>query len=449
MVSPFYYISVMKRFIVFFLFISTFCFVFADDHDDDIMIVRMMDTDAVDLKCDYFPFPRDADMDRDFDEIIAEMMNQGRYIISITDTKYGTFVLNKQNTESIKQKYVRGYISEKDLKNEFKKGFSLKYINQTYHSYYTIFEKNPKITKQELVSTSYKTHIKNKRIAKMNAKGLFAIGEWYDKIIFQNGHDNIVAQMRNAFSEDQRFLSDVEEKQNEGWIVRFVSKNYVNYNHRYTFYKVIYEKPKDGNIKHQNTALIKDADTFAKLLQKNPSQGYNLDMTWGGWDRHDYEAEAARSAELAASNTNNWEVLGGLMTSVAGLIAGPSNSNNVTTNTFSSYNTNTQTNSSTGKSNGSSSSNLSESFYRDTYARWTKVAKSTYQSLTSTGVKVIEKNTDKDVNGSAAGTWGAHFNGMKMGLRKAQREMKKIREEALRAGYIIEKSEYETINVSY
>lgn len=438
----------MKRFIVFLLFISVSFYAFANDHDDDIMIVRMMDTDAVDLKCDYFPFPRDADDNREFDKNIQEMMNQGRYIISITDTKYGTFVLNKQNTESIKQKYVRGFISKKNFNKEFKNGFSLKFFNNTYRSTYTLFEKNPKITKQVFVSSSSKSYVNNKRFLKMNLKGLFAVAQYYDKIIFQNGHDNITLQYYSIFSDEQSFLFDVEEKQNNGYTVKFANKHYNNYSHS-TFYRIIYEKPKDGDIKHQSIALIRDAVSFANLLQEKVSQGYNLDMIWGGWDKRDYEAEAARSAELAASNTNNWEVLGGLATSVAGLIAGPSNSNNVTSNTISSYNTNIQTNSSTGNSNSANSSKLSESFYRDTYARWTKVAESAYKSLTVTGVRVKDKNTGKDVNGSAAGTWGSRFNGMKMELRKAQREMKKTREEALRAGYKISQSEYETINVSY
>lgn len=99
---------------------------------------------------------------------------------------------------------------------------------------------------------------------------------------------------------------------------------------------------------------------------------------------------------------------------------------------------------------GASSKKLSEDFYRDTYARWTKAAKGAYESLTSAGVKVKEKKTGKDVEGSAAGSWNAgHFSAMKMEMRKAQREMKKTREEARRAGYKIEKSEYETIDVKY
>lgn len=93
---------------------------------------------------------------------------------------------------------------------------------------------------------------------------------------------------------------------------------------------------------------------------------------------------------------------------------------------------------------------LPESYYRDAYARWTKTAKSHYETLTHSGFRVVDEKTEKDKGGTAAGTWSkSKFDGIKMNLRKAQREMQKIRQEARRAGYTIEKSEYETINVSF
>lgn len=91
-----------------------------------------------------------------------------------------------------------------------------------------------------------------------------------------------------------------------------------------------------------------------------------------------------------------------------------------------------------------------ESYYRDVYAHWAKAAKSNYEALTHDGIRVIDKKTEKDEGGTAAGTWRkSNFDGIKMNLRKAQREMRKIRQEARRVGYTIEQSEYETINVSY
>lgn len=113
-------------------------------------------------------------------------------------------------------------------------------------------------------------------------------------------------------------------------------------------------------------------------------------------------------------------------------------------------NVSTQGITSAGNGNSSSSRYMSESYYRDMYARWTRVAQSAYSSLTAAGVKVRNKRTGKDKEGSAAGTWSpGHYTGMKQEMRKAQREMRKTRQEALRAGYNIQKSEYEDINVSF
>lgn len=99
---------------------------------------------------------------------------------------------------------------------------------------------------------------------------------------------------------------------------------------------------------------------------------------------------------------------------------------------------------------GSSKGGLSEQGYREMYARWERNAKSCYESLTVVGSRTKDKKTGKDTGGSAMGTWGAgSYTGMKHNLRNAQKEMRKVRDEARRNGFSIPQSEYETINVSY
>lgn len=87
-------------------------------------------------------------------------------------------------------------------------------------------------------------------------------------------------------------------------------------------------------------------------------------------------------------------------------------------------------------------------FWKQIYDRWERNAKSCYESLTLNGYKT--KTNGKDSDGSAAGTWNyASYSGIKLNLRKAQKEMRETRALARKEGYNIPQSNYETIKVSY
>lgn len=102
------------------------------------------------------------------------------------------------------------------------------------------------------------------------------------------------------------------------------------------------------------------------------------------------------------------------------------------------------------ESYNSDNSKHSLSFYQMQYANWEERARSIYESLTSSGYQIKEKDTDKDVGGGSAGSWGIVSSaGMKSNLRTAQREMRKVRQEASRDGYNIPISNYENITVSF
>lgn len=93
-------------------------------------------------------------------------------------------------------------------------------------------------------------------------------------------------------------------------------------------------------------------------------------------------------------------------------------------------------------------SGMSESYYRDMYNQYARVAESAYNSLTSTGISATFSDGSKA--GSAAGSWqGSNYTQMKGELRKAQNDMARIRAEASRAGYHISQSHWETVSVSY
>lgn len=96
-------------------------------------------------------------------------------------------------------------------------------------------------------------------------------------------------------------------------------------------------------------------------------------------------------------------------------------------------------------SNGSSVPNGN---YQEMYDMYARQAESAYRSLTCTGISVTSRNGEK--TGSSLGTWqGSKFSGMKTELRRAQNEMRRIRQEAQRKGINIRTSTYETATVSY
>lgn len=99
-------------------------------------------------------------------------------------------------------------------------------------------------------------------------------------------------------------------------------------------------------------------------------------------------------------------------------------------------------------SSSQNGSKQSYEYWKQMYDRWERNAKGCYESLTLNGYK--KKTNGKDSGGGAAGTWNSSaYTGMKMNLRKAQKEMRETRALARKDGHNIPQSNYETINVSY
>ncbi|MBO4945590.1 MAG: hypothetical protein J6C91_10100, partial [Muribaculaceae bacterium] len=94
----------------------------------------------------------------------------------------------------------------------------------------------------------------------------------------------------------------------------------------------------------------------------------------------------------------------------------------------------------------SATTGMSESTYRDIYSRWERNAKSAYESLTMQGSRTSRGG--KATSGTANGYWRHHYSGLKRNLRTAQSEMRKTRQEARRAGFTINQSNYETVTVA-
>ena len=88
--------------------------------------------------------------------------------------------------------------------------------------------------------------------------------------------------------------------------------------------------------------------------------------------------------------------------------------------------------------------------YPEKYRQWEKIAEGWYRNLTTGGVRYTDKNDNiKGItNGNMAHVGGAYVRNQR-GLAEAQREMKKIREEAARHGIIIPQSRMETATAGF
>ncbi len=96
-------------------------------------------------------------------------------------------------------------------------------------------------------------------------------------------------------------------------------------------------------------------------------------------------------------------------------------------------------------SNSSSGSGIN---WQAQYSRWENEAKSLYDRLTSSGLRV--KDNQGNMSGTNAGNVAPrYYIGLKQNLRRAQSEMRKIRQKARQDGITIPESKYESAAVSY
>ena len=177
----------------------------------------------------------------------------------------------------------------------------------------------------------------------------------------------------------------------------------------------------------------------------NPTAKDNLDNIKKRERAQRWQAVAGTLGSLAQGLSqaagNNGGFAAGLASGLSGETAGSIGNFNFSPDNSCSY-----TDSSTYSGNSSGGKYASESYYRDTYRKWEERAKDLYESLTRQGSRT--KKNGEYTSGTANGNWGHHYIGLKSNLRDAQSNMRKIRQEARRAGYTIAQSNYETVIVT-
>jgi len=167
-----------------------------------------------------------------------------------------------------------------------------------------------------------------------------------------------------------------------------------------------------------------------------------------------YEAGASYGNQTAISNLSGMKqqerqqkinAIGDFLNTMSQAFGGAAGTNAYVGGDYSEGGSYSDSSSSSPSGNGN---DLGLSTYQSMYQRWERNAKSNYESLTRAGVRV--KKNGNDVSGSSGGSWRPqNYTGLKQNLRRAQSEMRKIRQEARRYGHNIPQSNYETVTVSY
>lgn len=298
----------MRKLLIF-IFLSVFCMTYAqEEHTDGTFVTHLMNTDAEDLKCDI----RQGNINV---SDIQELMDNGRYVISVTYTKFGTIIVHKKNTDSIEQCFAIIPIWElkKESKKKLKEGFVLDYYNDEQK--YTIFKKDPKITEQKFFGS-----MDNKKLKKLNEKGFCVFMASFSEYYAQNGHDDIVEQNIVYHRNDQKMYDDFKNMAADSWVVGCVTKHY-NRVGKSTSYLVIYNKMRNGYDGMEAIACSDTQEDLTEFLKPRVKEGYNIDRIWCGWENRDYAAEDARIAAYDSEN-NVFDILTGLTTSVINLATG-------------------------------------------------------------------------------------------------------------------------------
>ncbi len=285
------------------LFLIVFSMSHAQDRADGTFVVHIMNTDAVDLKCDVYPGEVKISE-------IQDIMNNNRYVMSVAHTKFGTIVVHKKNVDSVQQLYavIPSWDLEKECKERKKEGYILDYYNDEKN--YAIFRKDTKVTQQVFLGS-----IDQKKLKKQNAKGLYATLYCSYATVAQDGRDDIQEQKYASYIGLGEFLKGFKVMAADSWVVGSVTKSY-NKHSNLTFYRVIYDKLRKEYDGREALAALDTKEELIDFLGKHIESGYNINRIWCGWENRDYEADEARAA---AYDGNIFNILTGLTNSISGL----------------------------------------------------------------------------------------------------------------------------------
>jgi hypothetical protein len=126
---------------------------------------------------------------KEIGQSVASLMSGGQYVVSVVKTREGILVLHHTNAEAMEQHFA--VVAAGELKSEcceqFDNGYAVTYYNKD--GGFAIFDKDPTVTKQEIVGK-----LDQKSLKKFNDKGMYVVAGSDEAYVLQERHDGIVRQ---------------------------------------------------------------------------------------------------------------------------------------------------------------------------------------------------------------------------------------------------------------
>lgn len=315
----------MKTIITLLTLALSFLLSYSQDKADGYFVVYLMDANSEDLKCEVFPNPTSNDD-------IQNLMNNGRYVISAVNTKFGVMVLHRKSKQIESQRYVCCKVGDekKYTKKLLKEGYIVQsasgfrdnhpdFLYTNTPTRHIIFNNNcsQSVTKQKIYGW---WNVNQKKITNVNKKGLY-IKTFLNDYIGQDRND-VDYQIFKSYDKKEDFYSDFDSLSREGFLVGSVYTSYNSYGD-YTYYKVFFDKPKNEYKGKQHLIICEDEIELESLLAPLLDEGCEIACIWGGWEDEDYDWWDSHQ-----SNENNiFDILSGI-TSTAIQLANKSGTSN-------------------------------------------------------------------------------------------------------------------------
>jgi hypothetical protein len=227
-----------------------------------------------DLGLEYSSYKDSKNIEQD----VASLMSGGRYVVSVVRTREGILVLHHTNTEAVEQHFA--VVEAGELKSEcseqFDSGYAVTYYNKD--GGFAIFDKDPTVTKQEVVGK-----LDQKSLKKFNDKGMYVVAGSNEAYVLQERHDGIVRQTIESHPSMYRLQCDsFFTMVDHNYVPAFLTKSY-NFSDDTTAYTVVYSEYDRSYADKQTVKEFRSEEQLTDYLKSQQFRyGYRLCCLWGG-----------------------------------------------------------------------------------------------------------------------------------------------------------------------
>ncbi|MCD8303621.1 MAG: hypothetical protein LUC86_02160 [Prevotellaceae bacterium] len=359
----------------------------------------------------YYSLEGDA---KPFDAIKKEW-DAGKNVVSAKRGPFGWFFVSAKNTPYSGQGYnynttkqIKRDIDQKAQEGRFLSSLGFSDVAVGKLMWLAVYSKRPQWSGQ--VSAQLKTGGIAKWAEKKAAEGyrITALGGYLKWIVTACKGTGIRRQRIEVYSSPEEMLEDMGYKWEQGYSVQLAECNVKG------TCVVVYCTWEDGHIPRQRLKVCSTAEEAKAFIAENTGNGRQITQLGGSY------------LEGIYANYSKQERRSMIMNDLTGIASSTTQlASEIQANKRGGGGTVTDTGGDTG--GGSSGGGASQASYQSTYDRFADNAESTYKSL---------KSHD----------WGSKAASLKKSIRAAQKNMRETRLNALKHGYTLKQSPYETIS---